>query len=64
MINRVAVQVALLLAVAFLISGCASSSEEMTERPSSQGAPVPGERIPGEEIAPPVTGAPSAGGRW
>jgi len=65
MIKRVAVSVASFFAIVFLISGCASRTEEMTERSSSQGAaPVPGEKIPGEDSLPPPTGGPSAGVRW
>jgi hypothetical protein len=65
MIKRVAVPISSLLAVAFLISACASPTEEVTEQPSSQGVvPVPGEKIPGEDTLPPPTGGPSAGVRW
>jgi hypothetical protein len=63
--KRVAVPVASFLAVGVLISGCASSTEETTGQHGLQfGAPVPGEKIPGEDIAPPVAGGPSAGVRW
>ncbi len=65
MIKRVALPIVSFLAVVFLISACASPSEEMTEQPSWQSAvPVPGERIPGEDSVVPVPGGPSAGVRW
>jgi len=65
MIKRVAVPIVSFLAVVFLISACASPSEEMTEQPSWQSAvPVPGERIPGEDSVVPVPAGPSAGVRW
>jgi hypothetical protein len=65
MIKRVILPAASFLATAFLISGCASPSEVMTEQPSSHsGAPVPGERLPDEgSVIPPAPGS-SAGVRW
>ena len=65
MIQRVAVRVTLFLAVAFLISACASPNEVMTEKPSSQsGASVPGERTGDEDNFAPGTGGSSASVRW
>jgi hypothetical protein len=64
-LQRIALQIALFLATAFLISACASSSEVMTEQPSSQSAaPVPGEKIPDEETLAPGPGGSGAGVRW
>jgi starvation-inducible outer membrane lipoprotein len=65
MIKRVALPAALLFAIAFLISACASPDELMTEETSSRSAaPVPGERLPDEgTVAPPAPGS-SAGVRW
>ena len=65
MIKRVILPAAWFLAIAFLISACASPSEVMTEQPSSQGgAAVPGERLPDEgSVTPPAPGS-SAGVRW
>jgi len=65
MIKRFVPPAASFLAIAFLISACASPSEVMTEQPSSQsGAPVPGERLPDEgSVIPPAPGS-SAGVRW
>jgi len=65
MIKRVALPAALLFAIAFLISACASPDEVMTEQPSSRSAaPVPGERLPDEGTATAPTGPSSAGVRW
>ena len=63
MIKRVVLLAASFLAIAFLLSACASPSEVMTEQPSSRSAaPVPGERLPDEGSVTP--GASSAGVRW
>jgi hypothetical protein len=65
MIKRLALAAASFLAVAFLISACASPSEVMTEQPSSRsGAPVPGETIPDDGSFAPGTGGSSASVRW
>jgi hypothetical protein len=65
MIKRVAFLAASFLTIAFLISGCASPSEVMTEEPSSQSAaPVPGERLPDEGNFAPGTAGSSASVRW
>jgi hypothetical protein len=65
MIKRVVLLAASFLAVAFLISACASPSEVMTEQPSSQSrAPVPGERLPDEGTVTPGSGGSSAKIGW
>jgi hypothetical protein len=64
-IERLALPAVLLLAVACLISACASPNEVMTEQPgSSNRAAVPGERLPDEPDFTPATTGPSAGARW
>ncbi len=65
MIKRVALPAASFLAVAFLLSACASPSEVMTEQPSSSSrAAVPGERLPDEGTVTPGTGGSSANIHW
>jgi hypothetical protein len=65
MIKRVAFSTASFLTIAFLISGCASPTEVMTEEPSSRSAaPVPGERLPDEGNFAPGTAGSSASVRW
>ena len=61
-IKRLVIPAASFLAIAFLISACASPDEVMTEQQS--GAPVPGERLPDEgSVAPPAPGS-SANIHW
>ncbi|PYL09952.1 MAG: hypothetical protein DME33_02870 [Verrucomicrobia bacterium] len=65
MIKRIAIPAVLLLIIAFIISACASRDEETSERSSLQSAaPVPGEKISGEDSF--VPGAPGSSGtvRW
>jgi hypothetical protein len=65
MIKRVAFLAASFLTIPFLICGCASPTEVMTEEPSSRSAaPVPGERLPDEGNFAPGTPGSSASVRW
>jgi len=58
--KRLAIFGALFLAIAFLISACASRDEITTEEPSAQtGSTVPGERVSDQGAVTP--GAPGAG---
>jgi hypothetical protein len=55
----------LFLAIAFLMSACASRDEATTEESSSRGtAAVPGETVPGEETLAPGPPGSSASVRW
>lgn len=58
MIKRVALPVASFLAIAFLISSCASSSEEQSS--FSSRVAVPGEKLPDEGSVTPGAGGASS----
>jgi type IV pilus biogenesis protein CpaD/CtpE len=58
--KQLAISTVLFLAIAFLISACASSDEVTTEQSSAQtGSTVPGERVSDQGAVTP--GAPGAG---
>jgi hypothetical protein len=63
--KRFALCAALFLAIAFLMSACASRDEATTEESGSHGtAAVPGETVPGEETLAPGPPGSSASVRW
>jgi len=59
-----AIPAVLFLAITFLMSACVSHDEDVSERSSSQAAPVPGEKTHDEGAYAP--GAPGSSGsvRW
>ncbi len=65
LMKRLATSVVLFLAVAFLISACASRDEGITGEPSLQsGATVPGERVSDEGSLTPGAAGSSATVHW
>ena len=65
LMKRLATSVVLVLAVAFLISACASRDEGITREPSLQsGATVPGERVSDEGSLTPGAAGSSATVHW
>jgi hypothetical protein len=63
--KRLAIFGALFLAIAFLISACASRDEVTTEESSAQtGSTVPGERVSNEGAVTPGAAGTSANVHW
>ncbi len=62
--KRLAISAALALAIAFLISACASRDEAVSEGSSSQAASVPGERVSDEGALTPGAAGSSASVHW
>jgi hypothetical protein len=62
--KKLAAELVLGLALTFLFNGCASHPEEIiTEKPTGDTGPVPGERVSDEGRVVPGAGA-NAGVRW
>lgn len=63
-IKRFAIPVVLLLAIMSFMSACVSRDEDVSDRSSSQAAPVPGEKIPDEGAYAPGPPGSSGSVRW